>query len=255
MKISLADINYYRDSLNQIGKQASEYVYESIVALSTSIGVTAMREAAIKAIQESVGIHGDMAQSLAEQLFYEVCNAEGITNVGFELVDDIIDFSMLEDKVRYFAKFIVEHDGGDRFLNDCSQLAEFYARRCNWESMVKNCERNNVRYARVPTGAETCAWCLMLASRGFDYHSRESAEHANHNNCDCIVVCGGESTSIEGYDTQELYDKWNEIVTEKAKRRAEKNGTDVAEERSLIIDKYKKASVSSKQKNRLNQKE
>lgn len=46
------------------------------------------------------------------------------------------------------------------------------------------------RYARVQGGDESCAWCLMLISRGPVYESRESAGEGAfwHPNCDCKVV-------------------------------------------------------------------
>lgn len=251
MRISLGDLNYYRESLREIGSQAAGYVRESIESLGGGVGVTAMRETAIQAIQDSVGIHGEMAQALAAQLFDEVCAAEGLGVLDFQLIDDIIDFGMLEEKVRYFAKYIVEHDGGDRFIDDCSRLAEFYARRCNWESMVRNCARNHVKYARIPTGLETCDWCLMLASRGFDYYTQEAAEHANHEHCDCVVVCGGDNTTIEGYDPMALYNEWNDWVDAKAKERSERKGTSAKDERAAIIARYERASARAKAKNRL----
>lgn len=209
MRISLGDLNYYRESLNEIGAQSAAYVRESIEALGSGAGVTAMREAAIQAIQDSVGIHGEMAQALAGQLFDEVCMAEGLGVLDFQLIDNIIDFGMLEEKVRYFAKALVEGNGG-KFLDDCSELANFYVRRCNWESMVRNCSKNGVRYARVPTGLETCDYCIMLASRGFVYWSKADAEHANHLHCDCIICPGSSSTTIDGYDPDALYDQWKE---------------------------------------------
>jgi hypothetical protein len=180
-----------------------------------------------------------MSQSLAAQLFDEVCAAEGIGPYTFEMADDIIDFAMLEEKVRYFARSLVEHDGGDKFLNDCGTLADFYARRCNYESMVRNCYRNHVRYARIPTGTETCDFCLMLASRGAVYYDQARAEEGSHLNCDCVTVCMGESTQIEGYDPDALYDLWQDRMNETAKRRASRRGTSYQIERMNIMDSYK----------------
>lgn len=51
-----------------------------------------------------------------------------------------------------------------------------------------------VYYARVPTGATTCAFCLVMASRGPVYSSRESARYRAsdgakfHAECDCEQV-------------------------------------------------------------------
>lgn len=246
MRISLGDLQYYRDSLAEVAEQADGYVRDSIRSSGES-GVTGLREAAIAALQESVGIHGEMAQALAGQLFDEVCAAEGIGPFGFELMDDIIDLDMLEEKVRYYAKALVERNEG-RFLDDCATLADFYARRCNYESMVRNCHRNGVRYARVPTGPDTCDFCLMLASRGFVYYSQSSAEEGSHVHCDCVTVCSGGGTTIEGYDPDELYGLWQGRVSEMASGRAKRNGTTYQIERMNVMDRYSRASKRSRRR-------
>lgn len=67
------------------------------------------------------------------------------------------------------------------------------------------------RFARVPTGAETCQFCIMLASRGFVYHTKKSAGALDHwhPNCDCRIVPGFQGyTKIKGYDPDELYRLW-----------------------------------------------
>ena len=72
-------------------------------------------------------------------------------------------------------------------------------------------------YARVPKGAETCAFCLMLASRGAVYKSRKTAGDKKvtgaydtyHGKCDCAVVfVRGPEDYPEGYDPEALYDKY-----------------------------------------------
>lgn len=66
----------------------------------------------------------------------------------------------------------------------------------------------NPMFARVPRGVKTCAFCLMLASQGWVYHSRETARQFTlvHDHCDCQVVPEwGSEPAIEGYDPGELY--------------------------------------------------
>lgn len=49
----------------------------------------------------------------------------------------------------------------------------------------RNCgkqDKRNPTFARVPTGAETCAWCITTAGLGFHYMSKETASHT-HSNC------------------------------------------------------------------------
>lgn len=56
-----------------------------------------------------------------------------------------------------------------------------------------------VGFARVPVG-DTCAYCVMLASRGFDYWSEKSASRASHDGCDCVVVPHSRADEIPGYE-------------------------------------------------------
>lgn len=46
------------------------------------------------------------------------------------------------------------------------------------------------RFARLPQGATTCRWCVMLASRGAVYASEDTAGQMNrfHDNCDCVIM-------------------------------------------------------------------
>lgn len=56
----------------------------------------------------------------------------------------------------------------------------------------KTVSMNSYSFARVPMGAYTCAFCIMLASRGAVYHSAASAGEMNkfHHHCNCLVVPG-----------------------------------------------------------------
>lgn len=68
------------------------------------------------------------------------------------------------------------------------------------------------KYARVPHG-KTCAFCLMLASRGFAYWSEESAGgrgNTYHDDCNCGIAPSWGQTKLEGYDPDRLKDLWKE---------------------------------------------
>ena len=56
--------------------------------------------------------------------------------------------------------------------------------------MAVDADPEAVAWARVPGGAESCAFCTMLISRGPVYKSRESAggDEAYHAHCDCKIV-------------------------------------------------------------------
>lgn len=65
-------------------------------------------------------------------------------------------------------------------------------------------------WARVPTGADTCAWCRMLASRGAVYRSEGTADGDRyHGHCDCqpVLVRGSEDYP-GGYNPGALFDQY-----------------------------------------------
>lgn len=70
------------------------------------------------------------------------------------------------------------------------------------------------RWARVPTGSETCAFCLMLASRGAVYWSERTAGGMDatqfHANDDCIATPMWDGDPYpSGYDPDALYKKYD----------------------------------------------
>lgn len=69
--------------------------------------------------------------------------------------------------------------------------------------------RDGVTYARVPSGRETCAFCLMLASRGPVYGTKKDAGgdgNKYHADCDCVPTpIRDERDYPKGYDPDALY--------------------------------------------------
>jgi len=58
----------------------------------------------------------------------------------------------------------------------------------------------------------TCEFCTMLASRGFSYHTAETASHA-HDRCDCVIVASWDkdNPAVQGYDPDALYREWKDL--------------------------------------------
>lgn len=109
----------------------------------------------------------------------------------------------------------LENGGLERIIQLLQDRMDYEIKRASGEAMMNAGMRDSAspRFARVPTGAETCNFCIMLASRGFVYHSKKNAgglEHW-HPHCDCRIIPGFEgSTSVAGYDPDALYKKWKE---------------------------------------------
>lgn len=73
------------------------------------------------------------------------------------------------------------------------------------DTTLKNAIRDGAQFAWIPGGGETCAFCITLASRGWQNISKKAmrrghAEHI-HANCDCnYTVRFDRETTVAGYD-------------------------------------------------------
>ena len=113
------------------------------------------------------------------------------------------------------------------------------------DTTLKNAERDGARFAWVPHG-DTCAFCITLASRGWQYKSKKAmrnghAEHI-HAHCDCeyAVRFDGKST-VAGYDPdkylEEYYDANGDINEMRRKRYAQNKDAINARKRELYASK------------------
>lgn len=70
------------------------------------------------------------------------------------------------------------------------------------------------RWARIPSGRHTCAFCALLASRGFVYRTEELAGGDGrefHDDCNCHIVASWSShPAIDGYDPGRLHSLYAE---------------------------------------------
>lgn len=217
MRVTQARLSAYRADVEAYGEAARSYVGQYLRALMDEfpgMPVADLRDEAIGAVNDSLNAFGDQAAALSLELLEEVVSERGIDPVAE--VEGVVPPEMVDGAVRYRARRIIE---GDRegFVRDVADLSRYYVHRCAIENMERNCERNDLRYARVPSGRETCGFCFMLSSRGFVYRSEETAgsTHAYHENCDCVIVPGFKDDDrelgpqIEGYDPEGMRRRWH----------------------------------------------
>lgn len=82
------------------------------------------------------------------------------------------------------------------------------------DTMLQNALRDRAEFAWIPEGGETCAFCITLASRGWQPMSKDAlknghAEHI-HSNCQCTYMIRHTSDfNVKGYDPdkyKKMYD-------------------------------------------------
>ena len=77
------------------------------------------------------------------------------------------------------------------------------------DTMLRNAARDNAQFAWIPQG-DTCAFCIMLASNGWQNARADTHADHIHANCDCeYCVRFDKKTEVRGYDPtryREIYD-------------------------------------------------
>lgn len=239
--IPRAAIDYVTRQVNAISADAQARVLRVLESIEwTPNNVARCREIVVDALLAVLPTYADAAAQASAD-FYDAARELSVGEpVGAQALSGY-DPAATDGAVRAMAQRAV--GGNIAAFNDLVlQRVDYELKRAAGNSIVANGMRDprKPRFARVPTGAETCDFCLMLASRGFVYHSNRSAGALNHwhPHCDCRVVMGWDGDRVEGYNPQEIYDRWQEAIDRMAGERAERNGTSAQDELAKIMRGY-----------------
>lgn len=211
MAISRDRLGQYEEGLNRLVELAQaevRAVYDAFLPLGDA---ELMRDAMVDSVEAVSAKYGDMAATLAAELFEELGEAEAGRSFD-ALLSDTCDPAQLERSVRYSARHLF---GGEwmAFLGYLNGVVDKAVKRPARDTIMDNAARHadsGVRFARIPKGP-TCPFCVMLASRGFVYHSADDAGELGqyHPKCDCQVVPSWErSPRVEGYDPDGMYERY-----------------------------------------------
>ena len=219
--ISAAEFAAYNREVAGIGDRAASDVESSALAWCRShedATVAEKREAAKLIMEGFVQGYDDVAAEFAAQ-WYDHRAEQGGARLEQAITTTTYKPESVDAVARYQAKKLAK--GGDAaFAKACGEFARDDAFRSLNETIAANVGRDKdkgVRFARVPTGFETCTFCLMLASRGAVYHTRKTAGEFKrfHRRCDCKIVPGfgddPDAELVEGVRPKELYERYKQF--------------------------------------------
>ena len=241
--IPKAALELWTENVNAISADCQQKVMRILERVDWSDVADAravVSEAVRMALADSTAV---AAQASAD--FYDAARAMATGEMLGAKAHSSFDPQLTDSAIRAFAQRIVDGKPVESFNDAVLQRIDYEIKRASGDCIVENAAADPLhpRYARVPTGPETCLFCLMLASRGAVYRSEASAGAVDHYhaNCDCRVVPDFDGTDIEGYDPDELADRWEEGMDALARERAERNGTTEEEEHLKIYASYQES--------------
>ena len=236
-------------AINGLSDASRGGLRRALAAIDMTQPVDVVRDQAIAAMDMWCGGLTDQVAILAAEFYDGLREMELGERMG-AIASSGRKREATEGAVRAFAEKLV--DGSpDQFVELCLERMDYEGKVAASQTMLNNARRDRIKplFARVPTGSETCDFCLMLASRGFVYHTEAAASHA-HAGCDCRTVPSWKAHAVQGYDPSALYERWQESIDRKAAERAERNGTTEAEERAAIMAAYQRSDTNAKRRNR-----
>lgn len=166
----------------------------------------AIRDALLDVMPALVSEYGDVAAVVSAEWFEQVYG-------GTARLADPVAIEAVEQGVRFAAGHLWTPEPA-AIVGLLSTQLDKWVKQPGRDTISRAAERESLMWARVPTGAKTCAWCLVLASRDAVYVTERSATKAAngsdyHGKCDCVAVPMESIDDYpEGYDPGGLYDTY-----------------------------------------------
>lgn len=198
MEISRADWSEYVRKLSAIDSRAASLMEEYIAAHGYDDPDALVRYAHALATK-----YGEASGALACEMYDEVAAAQGAV-VPPAVPAETATYGETAKAIR-----------GTWNVSPASVPATTgrLVKQTGADTILKNAQRDGAQFAWVP-GGDTCVFCMTLASRGWQYMSKNAlkkghAEHI-HANCDCTYAIRFDGKSgVKGYDPdkyKKMYD-------------------------------------------------
>lgn len=248
-QIPRAALDYLTKEINGISADAKAKVLRVLERLDWN-DVPACRDAVCEALNAVLDTYGAAAAQAAAD-FFDASREIAIGSPLGAVPEAGREVEATNGAVRAFVDKVNKGDV-DGFNRLVLSRIDYELKRAAGYTMTQNAARDPLRpkFARVPGGGETCRFCLMLASRGFVYSSKRNAGAVDHyhNDCDCRVVCDWTGGGVEGYDPDEIAERWHDLEWADAEARAEKSGADPDEEYAKRMRQLSEAASRSKKR-------
>lgn len=208
-QIPRAALDYLTKEINGISVDAKAKVMRVLEKLDWN-DVPACRDAVVSAVNAVLDAYS-LAAGQASADFFDASREIAVGSRLGAAVATGRDPDATEGAIRAFVDKALKGDI-DSFNSAVLSRVGYELKRSAGQTMMENAARDPLkpRFARVPSGGETCRFCLMLAGRGFVYHSKKTAGEFGHyhDNCDCRIVASWDNDGVEGYDPTAYHNEW-----------------------------------------------
>ncbi len=207
------DIDELAGALANVSERAKErllWLFESIDQRHPG----QLRDVMLEVLPALVREHGEQAIAVAADWYEGIRLREIGGRHPRVIAADTYPDAAVANRVRSAMGHAYRGDS-KRAIEVLTTSIDKYIKQAARDTITNAADRDGVAWARVPRGATTCGFCLMLASRGWAYTSEHAAFYRGdgkkyHGNCDCQPVpkFGNKTPKIDGYDPETLYTEY-----------------------------------------------
>lgn len=233
MTVSAKTWNEYISRLSRLNQKAAQQIREFLDRNGTTDST-----ALITYAHALIARYSEGSAELACQMYDALAAAEGVTVPPAEPAESA--------SYHEVARMVnATKDSPSQLQRGVSRLVK----RAGADTTLKNAKRDHAEFAWIPHG-DTCAFCLTLASRGWQRASAKvlKGDHAEHihANCDCeFAIRFSSGTNISGYDPEKYLQQYRDAGGDINKMRR----IDYAAHKDRI-NAQKRAAYALRQKNR-----
>lgn len=213
-----SDIYSYAQQVQAVSQEAREAFIVGIQNIDFDDWASAAEE--LRTLITNIVEYYGLASSELGAQWYEYCRTLNVGRGYTAIVGEVSRYSVLSDTNASIDKLFDGKIDEDELIRQLSGVVTNQVQKHARDTILENLNAeylearrsgnnqfaDSIGYARVPVG-ETCAFCIMLASRGFVYTSERAATQTKlgdkyHNNCNCTAVPFSKAHTIPGYTEQ-----------------------------------------------------
>lgn len=228
MEIPRSLLDGYTKKLNALSEAGQRLVSQALANAEWN-SIAELRSIMSEVMNQVCSVVSDDASVVASEMYddiRELAVGERLEKIAASSYDS----NATDGAVRALLKSVVDTGSTKQLNRDLADRVDYEVKKAagNAAFSLARQDPEDPRFARVPSGHETCPFCIMLASRGPVYLSERSAgaDGHYHAHCDCRIVpffdshatgpsrFVSDSMSVEGYDIDVLYDQYVDALHE-----------------------------------------
>lgn len=206
-------LDEYTEKLNSLSEASQQLVINALDGAQWD-SVAQLRNILVAAMDQVCFTAADHARVIAAGMYDDVRQIAVGKRLGY-LPGLEYDPNATDGAVRAFVQSVEKTGTTGELRRLLAERVDYEIKKAAGDCTAAFCrmDRLKPRYARIPSGRETCRFCIMLASRGFVYGSGKAAGSGNHYHakCDCRIVQGYAGMDVEGYDPDAYYRVWRRL--------------------------------------------